>query len=448
MKSEGYVATNYDQIVRDYFDGQSGYTILLSDEPTFYKLLRGTLYKILAIRRDCLSFFQEQAPAMREIKDKVGSGFPVLIFVERLLCGKPTADFILNIRKLFPEVKLVVLTGEIGEDELIFLHEIGANNIITKPVSVDSLVQKLAFTIRPQGKLNQLVQVGKQLLRRGELEKVMQISAKILEIKPNSPAGLMLLGDALSGLGRRDEALKSYLMAHEESKVFMEPIKKLAEFYKDNDDDEYLRYLKKLDSISPLNTERKCEIGRVHLEREELDEAEAFFDQAVKCAVKEAHSYLSQVMSGIAESLFDVAPEKAEKYYTKLLSVKGSSICAEDLETYNRLGIALRKQGKWKRAVENYQEALRVAPDEAGLFYNIGLAYSDGKEYAKCAKYFKRAVNSEQMVHKSAPSVARNVAGIFLKVGLTDDARLVIQEALTEFPDDARLKALLKKVAS
>jgi len=440
------VATSYDQIVRDYFEGRSGYTILLSDEPSFYKLLRGTFYKILAIRRDCLGFFQDQAPAMREIKDKVGSGVPVLIFVERVLKGKPTADFILNIRKLFPEVKIVVLTGEIGEDELIFLHELGANNIITKPVSVDSLVQKLAFTIKPQGKLNQLVQVGKQLLRRGELEKVMQISSKILEIKPDSPAGLMLLGDALSGLGRRDEALKSYLKAHEQSKVFMEPIKKLAEFYKNNDDVEYLRYLKKLDAISPLNTERKCEIGRVHVEREELDEAEAFFDQAVKCAVKEAHGYLSQVMSGIAESLFDIAPEKAEKYYAKLLSVKASSLSSDDLETYNRLGIALRKQGKWQKAVENYQEALRVAPDEAGLYYNIGLAYTDGKEYAKCADFFRRAVRSEQMVHKSAPSVARNIAGIFLKVGMADDARVVIEEALTEFPDDARLKALLKKV--
>ncbi len=442
------MASQYDQIVRDYFEGQSGHVILLSDEPSFYKLLRGTLYKILAIRRDCMSYFQEQSKAMLEIKDKTGSGVPVLVFVERLLRGKPSADFILNIRKLFPEVKLVVLTGETGEEDLIFLHELGANNIITKPVSVDSLVQKLAFTIKPQGKLNQLVEGGKQLLRRGELEKVMQISAKILEIKPDSPAGLMLLGDALSGMGRRDEALKAYLKAHEQSKVFMEPIKKLAEFYKDNDDTEYLRYLKKLDSISPLNTERKCEIGRVYLDREELEEAEAYFDQAVKCAVKEAHTYLSQVMSGIAESLFDVAPEKAEKYYSKLLAVKAANLTSDDLETYNRLGIALRKQGKWKRAVENYQEALRVAPDEAGLYYNIGLAYSDGKEYALCAKYFKRAVRSEQMVHKSAPSVARNIAGIFLKVGMNEEARVVIEEALTEFSDDERLKALLKKTNS
>ncbi|MDC7217414.1 MAG: tetratricopeptide repeat protein [Spirochaetales bacterium] len=439
------MATRYDQIVREFYEEQAGFTVLLSDEPSFYKLLRGTLHKILAIRRDCLAYFQEQAPCLSEIKDKVGANQPVLVFVERLLKGRPTADFILNIRRLFPEIKVVVLTDETSQEELIFLHELGANNIITKPVSVDSLVQKLAFTIKPQGKLAQLVEAGKTFLRNGELDKVLLVSAKILEIKPDSPAALMLQGDAQSGMGQRDEALKSYLKAHEQSKVFMEPIKKLAEFYKGNDNDQYLHYLKKLDSISPLNTERKCEIGRVHLEREELDDAETYFDQAVRCAVKEAHNYLSQVMSGIAESLFDVAPEKAEKYYSKLLSVKSSSLSADDLETYNRLGIALRKQGKWMQAVDNYQAALRVAPNEPGLFYNIGLAYSDGKEYAKCAKYFKRAVRSDGMIHKSAASVARNIAGIFIKVGMNDEARVVLGEALTEFPDDAKLKALLQK---
>ncbi|WP_320006439.1 tetratricopeptide repeat protein [Maridesulfovibrio sp.] len=439
------MATRYDKIVREFYEGQGGFTVLLSDEPSFYKLLRGTLHKILAIRRDCLAFFQNQAPCLNEIKEKSAAGQPVLVFVERLLKGRPSADFILNIRKLFPEIKVVVLTDETSQEELIFLHELGASNIITKPVSVDSLVQKLAFTIQPQGKLAQLVEAGKKLLRDGELEKVLLISAKILEIKPDSPAALMLQGDALSGMGQRDEALKSYLKAHEQSKVFMEPIKKLAEFYKGNNNDQYLHYLKKLDAISPLNTERKCEIGKVHLDRSEIDDAEIYFDQAVRCAVKEAHNYLSQVMSGIAESLFDVAPEKAEKYYAKLLQVKASSLSSDDLETYNRLGIALRKQGKWQKAVENYQAALKVAPNEPGLFYNIGLAYSDGKEYARCAKYFKRAVRSDGMIHQSAASVARNIAGIFIKVGMTEEARVVIEEALTKFPDDEKLKALLKK---
>lgn len=438
--------SSYDQTVREFFEGRNGSCILLTEDAAFYKLLRGTIFKILGIRIDCLNFFHEPAQALREVKDRYSSGQPVLIFVERQIQGKSTADFILSSKRLFPEALLIVLTGETSESELIFLHEMGANNIITKPVSVDSLVQKIAFTIKPQGKLNQLVQIGKNYLSKGELKKVLQVCAKILEIKPNSPAGLMLLGDALSGLGKRAEALKAYEKAHAQSKVFIDPIKKLAEFHKGNNNEQYLYYLKKLDKISPLNTERKCEIGRFHLENNQLEEAEGYFDQAVKCAIREAHGYLSEVMSNIAESLFDVAPAKAEKYYSKLLSVKGNSLTTDDLETFNRLGIAMRKQGKWQEAVKNYLEALKVAPREGGLYYNIGLAYTDGKEYTKSAQNFKRAINSEQQVHKASASVARNIAGIFIKVGMKDDARIVIEDALAVFPDDMRLKELQRKL--
>lgn len=438
--------SSYDQIVREFFEAKNGTCVLLTEDNAFYKLLRGTIFKILAIRIDCLFFSHDQAPAIREIKDKIGAGQQVLVFVERQIHGKSTADFILNVKRLFPEIRLIVLTGETSEEELVFLHEMGANNIITKPVSVDSLVQKIAFTIKPQGKLNQLVHAGKEYLGKGELKKVLHICTKILEIKTNSPAGLMLLGDALSGLGKRAEALKAYEKAHEQSKVFIDPIKKLAEFHKGNDDEQYLYYLKKLDKLSPLNTERKCEIGRVHLENNQIDEAEGYFDQAVKCAIREAHGYLSEVMSNIAESLFDVSPAKAEKYYSKLLAVKGSSLSSDDLETFNRLGIAMRKQGKWREAVKNYREALKVAPREGGLYYNIGLAYTDGKDYAKSAQNFKRAINSEQEIHKSSPSVARNIAGIFIKVGMHDDARIVIREALKAFPNDSRLTDLLSKI--
>lgn len=440
------MTSNYDHIVRGFIEGDNGSCVLLTEDNAFYKLLRGTIFKILAIRRDCLTFFHDQAPAIREIQDKAVADQPVLVLVERQLHGKSTADFILNVKRLFPDVKIIVLTGETSENELVFLHELGANNVITKPVSVDSLVQKIAFTIKPQGKLNQLVFSGKQYLGKGELKKVLQICSKILELKPNSPAGLMLLGDALSGLGKRAEALKAYEKAHAESRVFIDPIKKLAEFHKGNDNEQYLHYLKKLDKISPLNTERKCEIGRVYLENNQLQEAEGYFDQAVKCAIREAHGYISEVMSNIAESLFDVAPEMAEKYYAKLLAVKGTSLSSEDLETFNRLGIAMRKQGKWQEAVKNYLEALKVAPHEGGLYYNIGLAYTDGKEYAKSAQNFKRAINSEQSLHKTSASVARNIAGIFIKVGMYDDARVVIGEALTVFPSDSRLKDLLRKV--
>ncbi len=439
---------NYDQIVKEYFEKGPGYVVLLSKDQSFYNLLRGTLFKFLSVRGSavsCLSTFSDQASALSEIQDKSKAHIPTMVLVERLINSKPTTEFILNVRTLFPDCKVILLTYEISEHELALLYELGVNNIIIKPVSINSLIQKMAFTIRPHGELNQLMNEGKLLLHQGEYNEVLQICSKILEIKPNSPAGLMLSGDALIGMGRREEARDALEKAHEQSELFMEPIKKLAAFFKGQDDTEHLKYLKKLDKISPLSTERKFEIGKIHLKRNELEKADAYFEQAVKCGVKEAQEYVAQVMGGIAELLLETSPAMAEKYYSKLLDFKGKNLNRDDLEIFNRLGIAMRKQGKWETAVDNYTQALKVAPQEGGLYYNIGLAYAEGKEYKKSALNFKRAIRFQEDIHTTSVAAARNIAGIFIQTGQFKEARMVIEQALEFFSHDNRLKEMLKE---
>lgn len=437
---------NYDQIVKDYFEKEAGHIVLLSKDQSFYNLLRGTLFKFLSIRGsspDCLCVFSEQTAALSEIQNKSKANIPTMVLVERVINNKHTTDFILNLKKLFAECKLILLSYEISEHEIALVYELGIDNIIIKPVSVNSLIQKMAFTIRPHGELNQLMTEGKKLLRQRKYDEVLHVGSKILEIKPNSPAGLMLSGDALLGLGRREEAFEALEKAHEQSHLFMEPIKKLAEFFKGWDDNEYLKYLKKLDKISPLSAERKYEIGKIYLKRSEIEEADAYFEQAVKCGIKEAQEYVAQIMNGIAESLLDICPDMAEKYYSKMLDFKGKNLNKDDLETFNRLGIAMRKQGKWEEAVQNYMEALKIAPQEGRLYYNIGLAYAEGKEYRKSAESFKQAVMFQEDIHMISVIAARNIAGIFIQTEQFKEARQIIRQALKFFPNDADLRELL-----
>lgn len=54
----------------------------------------------------------------------------------------------------------------------------------------------MAFTIKPQSKLGQLIDTAKAYLADGNPEKAKQTSLEILEMKPGSAAGLMVLGDA------------------------------------------------------------------------------------------------------------------------------------------------------------------------------------------------------------------------------------------------------------
>ena len=246
---------------------------------------------------------------------------------------------------------------------MVLLHEIGADNIITKPVSMNTLIEKIAFTVKPPGKLGLIIESGKALLAKGDYENALRLAKKVLELKPGSAAGLMMMGDAYRALGKREKALDAYLQSQEGSNLYMEPLKKLAEFYQEAGDMEnYLGYLEKLDKLSPLNVDRKVDMGTVHVAMGNEEKAEQLFEMAVREATRQAGAFIEEVSTRIAGVYAAGNPAKAEHYFRKALDAKGDMLDQSDIKTVNQLGITLRKQGKWREAVALYGKALKVAP--------------------------------------------------------------------------------------
>lgn len=64
----------------------------------------------------------------------------------------------------------------------------------------------------------------------------------------------------------------------------------------------------------------------------------------------------------------------------------------ENVHVYNRLGIALRKQGKYKEAIEHYKRALRVAPNDENIYYNLGKALIEARRNGDAKKAFESAL--------------------------------------------------------
>lgn len=59
--------------------------------------------------------------------------------------------------------------------------------------------------------------------------------------------------------------------------------------------------------------------------------------------------------------------------------------------TYNRQGIERYQQGQWQAAKENFEEAIRVDPDEAEPQYNLALALDRLGDHAGATVHFKAA---------------------------------------------------------
>lgn len=442
------LAPRFDQELRDFLEPQGGRIVMLSDDQLFVRAMRSAIFKTLAVKTDCLDVQQDPALAMKAVNAVLTRKSPVLVLADRLLRGRPTLTFLRDVKTTFTQAKLLVMTQETTKDELSQLYEIGVDSILTKPVSIDTLVEKMVGAIKPQGKISQLVQEGKRFLETGDTKHAMDISREILKLKAGSPVALMLMGDALLKEGRRDEAIHAYESAHEGAKLYLEPLKKLAEANKNVNEDAYLRFMRKLDSISPLNTERKCEIGKVYARKNDNERADRYFSAAIENARREAMSHLDSVVTDIAEAVAESAPALAEKYYVQLLDMKGDNLTEADMITFNRLGIALRRQGKWREAVENYKKALSVVADDERVLYNMGLAYADGQLYRMAVSAFEQVQRINPKFCRTAPIVAFNMANAYALSKDVPTARHFLGVALEQDAKHAASLRLLGKLDS
>jgi tetratricopeptide (TPR) repeat protein len=439
----------YEGIVRDFVTQRNGTFFVLSDDSTFMNTLRTAMYKHLVVKGGTVRHIADREILTKEMADATAAKKTVVLLLERDIEGRSNVEFIKYLRTDYPEAYIVVLTTELEKERLILFYEMGANNYIIKPISLNVLVEKLANTIKPQSKLAQAIEKAKKLLRGNEFEKALKIADKILEIKPDSAAGLMVKGDALKGLSRRKEAHKAYEQARDSAHMYLEPLKKLADFYKEEKDTvRQLEILEVLDELSPLNIERKLSMGSLLMVIGELQRAEDKFDEAVKLMTRQAYTQVSGISKSIANRVLPRSPRMAEKYLRHSLQIKSQRnlLNKKDLEDFNKLGMALRQQGKWKEAVNEYRKALRLAPDEPVLHYNIALALSEGEVFEEAAVEMEAALEKNPDFPENNPVIIFSIAYTFHKAGNQERALPFMEKAQQLTPDNPDVVKLRENI--
>lgn len=437
----------YDVDVRDFIQQNRGVFLVLSQDPHFNKNLRSTILRHLHLKDDCVFNVTNQEQLHKELRQLIAQNHKVVFFVEREINGKYCHDLVQFLKIQYPDVLIIILTTEVAREILIYLHEIGANNVITKPISPDMLIEKIAFTVKPRGQIGELIEAGRKLNETGKFDDAAILARKILEIKPGSPAALLMLGDSFKGQGKMDEALNAYMEASRNGKLFLDPIKKIAELHKITGNvREETKYLERLDRLSPLNVDRKISIGDNYMSLGEREKAVEVFDDAIKLATKEAMAQVGRVTRTIAEHCISSAPELSEKYLRQSLDSKKGALDKSDIETYNRLGITLRKQGKPDQAIEEYRKALKIAPNDAGLYYNMAMAYSEGRQFQDAFNFLDKALTISPDLWSSSETVCFNIATVFYRAARREQATEFLQKALAINPNFERAKAMLREL--
>lgn len=431
MKNSQYAAT-----VIDFVKEAGGRFIAVTEDQAFLSVLRTVLNKYLALSApDILRIEHNSAHILKEVKETNDCGHTPLLLMERLIDGQDSAFIVKQLKTAFPKLLIIILGVEMEQQRVMLMHEQGVDNFIAKPISAQAVIEKLAFTIKPQNQLGQLIDKAKALIERGRAELAKEAARQILELKPNSPAGLMVLGDAEIALGDLEAAKAAYLEAHTNAELYLEPLQRLANLaMRAGNPEESLMYLEKLDSLSPLNVDRKVNMGEINLDLGREEKAEALFEAAVEQVTRDSRDMISDLAERIAGVYAVQDPVRSEKFLRKALRVKKNRYTREDLKIFNQLGMSLRRQGKWQEAVDEYSRALSIASGDENLHYNMGLAYGDGKKMHEARNCMEKALKINENLPYSSATVGYRMGLVFMAAGGKDLARRCFEAALTVKP--------------
>ena len=435
-------------VLRDYFVKRSGQLLCLSDDPTFVNLLRLTVKELAVNQPELIVLIPDASRALKAISDSFAADKKPALFIERVMgTTGETSILVKQYRESFPELRIFVMTTTAEKGRIMLLYESGADNFVLKPISSIDLIEKMSATLRQPSVIRQLLDKARTLIVKNVSKEAIKITQKVLEVKPDNASGYVVMGDALRVSGMADKAQVAYERACKYSEDYLEPLQKLVDLARETGKpDMQLEYLKRLDTLSPLNAQRKVEMGELQVTLGNTEAAKQLFDTAVHRAYKDAMAQVAAMTEKIAVSLQEADPVQAEKYLRRCLELKGNDLTVDDLSTFNQLGISLRKQGRWQDAIVEYKKALKIAPQAEVLFYNIAMAHAEGKEYDTAIRSMLKALSLNSGLPRSSAGIAYNMGRVFSLGYTRDKAMQCLEIALELQPDHEAARALLDRM--
>jgi tetratricopeptide (TPR) repeat protein len=111
---------------------------------------------------------------------------------------------------------------------------------------------------------------------------------------------------------------------------------------------------------------------------------------------------------------------RADDIFQRLVNLE-AAFNEEHKHLFNEFGINLRKNGLLEQAVEYYERALAMAPQDENLHYNMARAYFEQGEAEACLKHVARCLEMNP-AHEQALALRDYVRRLMQKIEAEDDS--------------------------
>jgi tetratricopeptide (TPR) repeat protein len=284
----------------------------------------------------------------------------------------------------FQNLPVLVLISNITPEQVGKAGEIGVSGFLLKPFPPNALVRKIHSIVQarnnPPDHVKLLLQ-GEVAAKAGRIDEALGLFQKSRELN-NSARITVNIGITFELKKMYEEAHHKYDEAAEINPQFLKAYVVAADLMvKIGKHNDAIPYLEKALEISPNSPKRQILKAKIHLKTGDLKEAMKSFDKAIKL---DRHNCID-----VSEALISSGhAEKAEEILRTYLDADENHSA-----TYNKLGIALRRQGKWQQAVVEYRKAIDIYKKDEALYFNMGKAFIEGGNRERARDCFLRALD-------------------------------------------------------
>jgi tetratricopeptide (TPR) repeat protein len=441
-KEEGM---KYDKIVAEYLRHKGSFLLVTNDD-MFVKTVRGAL-RVMGMSYDSLAVYQRAVDVDGICRDMFNRNTQVVMFIEVRLDGKSNVYAFKGLKKTHGDkLKVICLTPEVSEAQASLIAESEVDSIIVKPISINNLIQKVAFAIKPNRFFTEIERI-KALIGKRAFSDAMAGIESLLGEKPDSSICLMLKGDIFRMRDDYNNAEHYYKEACRSARLSLKPLQRLVDLYRERGDSENcIKHLLLMNRISPLNHHRKIDIGTEYNKVGQEELARRFYDEAIGIVKSQAGDMLASALMDVGMRMREFSSDQGVDFMRQALDVKGSGLTRDDLWMVNEMGMSMRKNGDWQGAVQTYSQVLDIIPDEGGLYYNLGMAYFQGKEHRKAIEQFEKAISVSPGILRESALIPFNIGMVYYRMKRYADATGYMQAALEVDPGHLQAQDMLAKI--
>jgi predicted O-linked N-acetylglucosamine transferase (SPINDLY family) len=224
--------------------------------------------------------------------------------------------------------------------------------------------------------------------RQGRFDQAEELYRLILQVEPENPDAMAMLGTLLSQRGRNDDALD---------------------------------FLERALKLKPDAADFHANHGLVLFTAGRVDAALEAYRKALalRSDVPNVHYNIGNALQSIG--LLDEAVEN----YRKAIALRGN-----DAHAWCNLGSALLKQDKVADAIESFHRAIESEENYAEAMSNLGAALARSGKLDEAIQWYARA----SALRPDSPEIANNYAGALKDAGRLEEALVVYRRSLAAAP--------------